>query len=325
MIEEVDGLVGAFVFDGRGGAREIDWEEVEAWTPEQGFLWLHLDYTEERVQKWLEEKSGIEHVVRASLAAEETRPRSLVSRDGLHVILRTVNLNPGADPEDMVSLRIWVDASKAVTLRQRRVMAIADLRDSLREGEGPNDAGSFLVETCNLIAARVAGVLTDLDDAVDELEDRVLTAESHDLRSQIGALRRQSIALRRHLAPQRDALGRLQYEKVSWLDEMDRQHLREDADRITRLVEDLDSARDRAAVVQEELNTRLSDQMNRNMYLLSIVAAIFLPLGLLTGLLGINVGGIPGTESPWAFTIVCAILLVLAIALAVLFHLKRMI
>lgn len=276
-------------------------------------------------QKWLEEKSGIERVVRASLAAEETRPRSVVSRDGLHVILRTVNLNPGADPEDMVSLRIWVDAEKAVTLRQRRVMAIADLRERLLEGEGPDDAGSFLVEICNSIAERIGGVLVDLDDAVDELEDRVLTAESHELRPQIGALRRQSIALRRHLAPQRDALGRLQNEKVSWLDDLDRQHLREDADRITRFVEDLDSARDRAAVVQEELNTRLSDQLNRNMYVLSIVAAIFLPLGLLTGLLGINVGGIPGTESPWAFAIVCAILVVLAIALAVFFHLKRMI
>jgi Mg2+ and Co2+ transporter CorA len=57
-------------------------------------------------------------------------------------------------------------------------------------------------------------------------------------------------------------------------------------------------------IVQEELNSRLSEQMNRAMYTLSIVAAIFLPLGLLTGLLGINVGGIPGTESPWAFLVV---------------------
>ena len=52
--------------------------------------------------------------------------------------------------------------------------------------------------------------------------------------------------------------------------------------------------------------------MNRTMYILSIVAGIFLPLGLLTGLLGINVGGMPGTESKIAFTVVCVFLVVVA-------------
>lgn len=47
------------------------------------------------------------------------------------------------------------------------------------------------------------------------------------------------------------------------------------------------------------------------MFVLSIVDGIFLPLGLLTGLLGVNVGGIPGTENPSAFLVVCVILLVL--------------
>ena len=91
------------------------------------------------------------------------------------------------------------------------------------------------------------------------------------------------------------------------------------AERMARFVEDLDSARERAAITQEELNNRLSEQMNKAMYLLSIIAAIFLPLGLLTGLLGINVGGIPGTESKWAFSIVTVILVGLAIALLVWF------
>jgi zinc transporter len=48
------------------------------------------------------------------------------------------------------------------------------------------------------------------------------------------------------------------------------------------------------------------------MYILSVIAAVFLPLGFLTGLLGINVAGLPGAETPWAFAAVCAILAVLA-------------
>jgi zinc transporter len=78
-------------------------------------------------------------------------------------------------------------------------------------------------------------------------------------------------------------------------------------------VEELDTARERAAITQEELNARIAEQMNTRMYALSVTAAIFLPLGLLTGLLGINVGGIPGSEHPAGFAAVCGLLLLVAI------------
>jgi zinc transporter len=92
---------------------------------------------------------------------------------------------------------------------------------------------------------------------------------------------------------------------------------------MTRFVEDLDSARERAAVAQEELLGRLSEQMDKRMYLLSLVAAIFLPLGFLTGLLGINVGGIPGAEYHWGFTLVTLMIVILVVVQVVLFRIKK--
>ena len=123
----------------------------------------------------------------------------------------------------------------------------------------------------------------------------------------------------RYIAPQRDVLFRLVQERVTLINDVDRAHLREIAERTARFVEDIDSARDRASITQEELNNKLSEQMNKAIYTLSIVAAIFLPLGLLTGLLGINVGGIPGAENRWAFALVLLILIAIAIGLLVWF------
>lgn len=120
-------------------------------------------------------------------------------------------------------------------------------------------------------------------------------------------LRRTFIGLRRYLTPQRDALLRLAAAKLTWLAEDDRNWLREIADQTTRYLEALEAARDRATVTQEELLQRLSEKAERRMYLLSVVTAVFLPLGLITGLLGVNVGGIPGTETPWAFLFLCVI------------------
>jgi len=154
----------------------------------------------------------------------------------------------------------------------------------------------------------MAPVIDDLDDVVDGLEDELLVAERREIRHQLQILRRQVIGLRRHLSPQRDALSRLMAEEQSWLDGGHKIRIREVADRTIRYVEDLDEVRERAAVIQDELTNRLAEQMNRTIYVLTVVAAILLPLSFVTGLLGINVGGIPGAENKMGFAIVCGIL-----------------
>ena len=212
----------------------------------------------------------------------------------------------------MVSLRLWIGKNRIVTMRHRRVEAINDLRAALAEGNGPQDIGDFLVFLCEKMTDRMADVVGDIEDSVDVLEDQILEKERATLRTELSRARRMIIGLRRHMVPQRELLSRLQNERAEWLSDTDKLHLRESAERTVRCIEDLDAARDRAAIAQEELNARLSEQMNQTIYMMSIVATIFLPLGLLTGLLGINVGGIPGAETSWAFLLVCILLFVIA-------------
>jgi len=158
---------------------------------------------------------------------------------------------------------------------------------------------------------------------VDELEGLVLTERSYELRPKLADLRRQTIQMRRYISPQRDVMSRLLSERVSWISDVDRVHIREVAERTARYVDDLDSARDRAAITQEELNSRLAEQMNKAMYIVSIATSIFLPLGLVTGLLGINVGGIPGSQNAHAFVFVTLALLLFAVVQFLFFKFKK--
>jgi zinc transporter len=133
-------------------------------------------------------------------------------------------------------------------------------------------------------------------------------------------VRHQAIVLRRYMVPQRDALTTLEIEDLGWLGDRDRSRIREAADRVTRLGEELDAIRDRAQIVHDQIMDRRAEAMNRNMLVLSVVAAIFLPLGLITGLLGINVGGIPGEAWPWAFWVVCGLLVGIAAGQVLVFR-----
>lgn len=317
------GFIFAFALDGHGGGKELNLEGVKKWRPEDGTLWIHMDYTGAAVRDWLYNDSGLSPVITEALTAGETRPRSLVHKGGMLVILRGVNLNPNTDPEDMVSIRSWIDSNRIMTLRNRRIMAVDDLRQAVVEGNGPVGPGEFLEDLADRLVFRMGGVISDVDDSVDAFEDEVLTEQSYQLRQKIADIRRICIGMRRYLAPQRDVMTRLYNEKVDWLDEMERMRLREISDRTMRYVEDLDAIRDRATVTQEELNSCLAEQMNKTMYVLSIVAGIFLPLGFLTGLLGINVGGIPGTDKPWAFGVFCLLLAAVAGGQVVFFKRKR--
>ncbi|MEP4380494.1 MAG: zinc transporter ZntB [Alphaproteobacteria bacterium] len=313
IVGEVDGLICAFLLDGEGGGSPLDWTGVRAWKPEDGLLWVHLDRKDPGTSTWIENHSGIPSAIKRPLLSEDARPRVLVEQDRLLVILRGVNLNPDADPEDMVAVRCWIEPDRIVTLRHVRLMAVNDIREMIARGDGPADQGEFLVRLTDRLIDRMGPVISEIDDTLDEIEETVQEDASQGLRARLVRTRRSAIGLRRYLAPQRDAMSRLQAEKLTWLTDLNRAFLREIADRTTRYVEDLEAARERAAAVQDEFNYQMSERMNRTMYVLTVVAAILLPPSLLTGLLGINVGGLPGVESPAAFWIVAAAILVLGV------------
>lgn len=317
-----EGLIFAMSIDGKGGGRELRWEEVEQFSTDEGLLWLHFDFLGSSTQHWIEEHSKLDHELILGITAEETRPRMAANGDALLVILRGVNLNPGAEPEDMISVRAVLDGRRIITVRHRSVRSIEDLRQALLGGDGPGSCGEFLSSLAKRLTARMSVAVATECDAIDDLDDQVAAAPSRSIRPKISESRRAVIALRRYILPQREVLNQLTIEKKSWLDDRSQARLRETANEVTRLAEDLDSARDRAGVLQDELETRVSEEMNKTMYVLSVIAAIFLPLGLLTGLLGVNVKGIPGEDNPWGFAVVCAALILIAVLQYWLF--KRM-
>ncbi len=304
------GLITAWVFDGKGGGRETDWQGVNSWQAGDGPLWVHLDRKDESTVDWLLNNSGLNVTTAEALLEEETRPRFFSDDDGLLVILRGVNQNPGSNPEDMVGLRIWIEENRVITVRMRKLMSIQDIRDQLSTGKGPKTPGGFLVSVADRLVSRMAPVIEELENQLDDLEAGLDETEHKVSRQIIRSLRIKAIVLRRYLAPQRDVLIYLSLESdeedgADWLNARQRRRLHEVADRTTRLVEELDEVRERASILQDELITRLSESMGRITYVLTVVAAIMLPLSFITGLLGINVGGIPGTDNPWSFLIVC--------------------
>ncbi len=320
-------LICAYDFDGTGTAKPIGWDEITAPPSARTnhFRWIHLQHQPKDQESWLTRDSKLDRIVIDALLAPETRPRCTAHDDGAILNLRGINLNAGADPEDMVSLRLWIEPQAIVSVRLRKLMAIEDLCKAIDDGRSPKNPGEFVSMLAFKLTDRMEPEIMDLSDRIDELEDRLLAEKGAgaDLRREIGDMRRMAVILRRYVAPQRDALNSLSNAGFSFVHETNRMALREAADRVTRMVEELDAVRERAVVLHDQLTDRRAEEMNRNMLVLSIAAAVFLPLTFVSGLLGMNVGGIPWASNPSGFAIILAVCAALAAGLVWLFRRLR--
>ncbi|KAB0285567.1 zinc transporter ZntB [Vibrio fortis] len=318
-----NGLIHAMLLDGAGGGEFLSWEQVTNIDDGQPGLWLHFDYSEPEAQRWIQNNSGLNDIAVDGLLNPNNRPHVLTRANNLLLILRGVNLNEGADPEDMVSVRIWTNGKVLISARKRVLTSTQDILASLDIKAGPKTAGELLVQWTDRVIARMNDTISFLEDNVSEIEEALFVDEPNQLRSKLLKNRQQCIGIRRYIAPQREALNKLATEPLSWLSDIDRLALRSIADRQIRYVEDVDTIKERASMVKEELLSRVSEELNNRSFVLTVVAAIFLPLGFFTGLMGVNVGGMPGLENELAFWFVVGICLGCTGLLGAYFYFKK--
>jgi zinc transporter len=298
--------------DGKGGATLLAWDKAVCETLPDGPFWLHLDWDTPLAHQLLVETFGVDPVVAEALVEEDTRPRSVaVGRDEM-VIMRGVNLTAGAEPEDMISLRILINEQRVITLTRRELRSINDIKVQLDAGDGPTTMGEFMSLLIEKLVDRVSPVLAQLEDAIDEDEDELVEGKVSHVEAVLVGVRGRIIRLRRFLAPQREALLRLSHEKLPWVGPEDKARLSESANQMTRYVEDLDEFRERAQVIQEEIGLHYNRRLTRSTFVITLAASVLVPLNLIAGLFGMNVGGIPGKDSPYAFWAIFALFIALA-------------
>lgn len=312
-------FVHGMILNGDGSGTEIT-EGVEF---EGKPVWIHVDYSESDCASTLQALGVADNVVE-SIVRTNTRPRTLAEKGGFLIFLRAVNLNPGDTPDDMVSLRVWLEPNRLITVRQRKVFSIQDIRTELREGRSTaNNIQELFVQIIERLADRISEYVDGIEEKVALHEEQVDAGISSQVRAQVSSLRRQVAQVRRYLAPQRDALDSFYRQSRDVLSETLVYDLHEQTDRIVRYVEDLDLVRERCLVLQEELMNLIAQEQNDRMYVLSIVAAIFLPISFVTGLFGMNVAGLPGIEEPLAFTFVAGSMAAIVAGIVAYFRLKK--
>ncbi|MFT7433672.1 MAG: zinc transporter [Alphaproteobacteria bacterium] len=158
--------------DSRGGGEQLD-RDISS-LPQQdkdGLLWLHLNINDPDAAFILQQQKCLDSFLIEALIADETRPRVVQVNDDALLILRGVNLNKNEDPEDMVSIRLWISKNKIISTERRRLKTILDIEDKVKNNKGPKNTGEFLCMLTSQLLEYVNATLLDLDEKMDEIEE----------------------------------------------------------------------------------------------------------------------------------------------------------
>ena len=283
--------------------------------PADEFIWLHFSLSNVASEPWLRRYLTLPDSFYESLRSEvdathlEQDADSLVAR--IHDVLFDFTFDaPVATTTLCVKPRVLVSA------HARPWRSIDQLRAEVQSGQVFRSPIEILARLLRDQASVLVDIVRKSKRQVSPMEQQLLAKRISVSRSELGSLRRMLVRLQRLLAPEPAAFFRLLNQPPDWIAEKELQNLQQAAEKFSTAINDTAALVERVKQLQEELAALVSEQTNRTLFLLTMVTVLALPINLVAGLFGMNVGGIPLNQHRYGFFLVLSPLLLLTALLA---------
>ena len=292
-----------------GLAEALAWLAVDGQQTAGEFIWLHFNLTDTSAEKWLQANLRLPPEFFEALRLGSRSTRIEDASDNLIAVINDVAFDFSFDPSEIASLWVNVSERVAVSARVLPLRSIDRLRLAVRDGAHINSSVELLTHLVNDQGDVLVGIVRDATLQVDRIEDSLLVGRLRQKRADLGKLRRVLVRLQRLLAPEPGALFRLLRQPPPWITAHDLDELRQSTEEVSLVISDLAALQERIKLLQEEMVAKVGEQTNRSLFTLTVVTVLALPINIIAGLLGMNVGGIPLADNPHGFLVIAAIVL----------------
>lgn len=309
---DMNGLVCGFLFDGGGPGTPVDLERALQWLrnggqgPPGGFVWLHFNLSDAAAPAWMRAHLGLVPEFFEALQQGTRSTRIEDASDTLVAVVNDVAFEFAFDPSEIATLWVTVSPRLAVSARSHPLRSIDRLRQAVKEGCRFESSVGFLNRLLLDQGDVLVRIVREATLRVDAVEDGLLAGRLQAKRIELGRLRRVLVRLQRLLAPEPGALFRLLRQPPPWIGEAALDELRQATEEFTLTIRDLSELKERIKLLQEEIAAQVGEQTNRSLFTLTVVTVLALPINIVAGLLGMNVGGIPLAQHEHGFAVVVA-------------------
>jgi zinc transporter len=318
------GLIWGYLFEPGQPSQQMDTKTIVEWLtspirmPEKAFLWIHFSLSNSATEPWLQQHLRLPNTFYESFHESVGSTRLEQEDEALIAIIHDVMFDSSFDVSSISTVNLCVTPNLLITARRHPLRSVDHLRTSVKAG----NIFRSPVELLSHLLRDQADVLVDIvrksTRKVDSIEDRLLADRIEIRRSDLGSLRRVLVRLQRLLAPEPAAFFRLLNRPPSWICGEDLQDLRQAAEEFSAAVVDSAALTERVKLIQEELAALINEQTSRTLFILTVVTVMALPINLVAGLFGMNVGGIPFAQFEQGFLFIVGILILLTALIAYL-------
>ena len=310
-----NGLICGYRFSGGGAGVEIGLDGALAWlrdeqpAPSGDFVWLHFNLTDAAAERWIAQHLDVAPEFFEALHEGSRSTRIEDAHDTLVAVVNDVAFEFSFDPSEIATLWINVGPRMAVTARVRPLRSIDHLRRAVKEGFAFESPVLFLNRLLHDQGDVLVRIVRQATLQVDDVEDKLLVNRSGDQRGALGKLRRVLVRLQRLLAPEPGALFRLLRQPPPWIAEHDLDALRQATEEFALVMHDLSALQERIKLLQDEIAAQVGEHTNSSVFTLTVVTVLALPINIVAGLLGMNVGGIPLAQNPNGFVWIAVVVM----------------
>lgn len=345
---QVNSLAQALLIEGEQ-CSVIEWPgDKERWLSGEGTLWVDAQAPPPEELEQLAADFGLHSAVVRACLHPEHRARIKEFKDHFLLVLNAVgrsanegkqaatpkrqgkhpmpNPPPDVDRWRALELNVIIGNRFMLTVHPEPVPAVSVLYQRLvKTGEGRSSLEYLLYSLCESVTSGYYVVLDRIDRHVDGAENQIFQGEvDRDVVDTLFGLKRHVLYLRRVLGPQRDVMGGLMRRQLPAISaDAARPYFVDLYEHTLRLFDLIDTYRDLISSSLDAYLSVVSNRMNEIMQVLAIVSTIMLPLTLITGMFGMNVGGIPFAQSPMGFAIVTLMLVAIGAVLVLYFKRRR--
>jgi len=316
------GLICGFHFGASGSGQAIECQQalelLASSAPESGFIWLHFNLAHTAAERWIRDNLRLSEVFHESLRDGSKSTRVELDDDTLVAVVNDVHYDFSFEPSDISTMWLSVGPKLVVSARLKPLRSIDRLRDAVKKGAPMRSSVELLVHLMHDQGDVLINIVRATTTKVDDIEDHLLAGRLETKRANLGSLRRLLVRLQRLLAPEPAALFRLLKLPPEWIGEEDLDDLRQSTEEFNVALSDMAALQERIKLLQEEIAGRVAEANSRSLFVLTIVTVLALPINIIAGLLGMNVGGIPLAEHSFGFWIVVAIIATFTVVAALL-------
>lgn len=307
------GLVCGFWFRPGLPVKEVTAADAQALLAEapqgrmEGFLWLHFHLPHNRCEPWMRAHAQLPDAFYEALAEGTRSTRIDRDEDQLIAVMNDLSFDFAYEPTDIATLWVNVREHLVLTARRQSLRSVDKLRAAVKRGAPIRSSVQLLEHLLRDQADVMVEILRSVTIKVDGIEDQLLSGRLRQKRADLGAMRRLLVRLQRLLAPEPAALFRLLQRPPSWIEIEDVQDLHQSSEEFSVVLRDMAALNERIKLLQEEMAAQVNEQNNRSLFVLTVVTVLALPINMIAGLMGMNVGGIPLAEDKHGFWVIVSI------------------